>query len=91
MDQMAELVETHPDNLAVLGFWVMLHGEAPQATTKLREEILPVVRKIAGQCRVSSLPAFTGTLRMALWKPCLAEAALTRASSFYRTHMESIS
>ena len=89
MDQMAELVETHPDNLAVLGFWVMLHGEAPQATTKLREEILPVVRKIART--VPEFPPYQHLLGHFEWRcgnHALAEAALTRASSFYRTHME---
>ena len=89
MDQMAELVETHPDNLAVLGFWVMLHGEAPQATTKLREEILHVVRKIART--VPEFPPYQHLLGHFEWRcgnHALAEAALTRASSFYRTHME---
>ena len=90
IEQMEELVEAHPDNVAVLGFWVMLHGEAPEATTKLREKILPVVRKIAR--KVPNFPPYQHLLGHFEWRcgnHALAEAALERATSLYAEHKKS--
>ena len=89
IEQMEELVESNPDNVAVLGFWVMLHGEAPEATTKLREQILPVVRKIAR--KVPSFPPYQHLLGHFEWRcgnHALAEAALERATSLYAEHQK---
>ena len=89
IEQMEELVEANPDNVAVLGFWVMLHGEAPEATTKLREQILPVVRKIAR--KVPNFPPYQHLLGHFEWRcgnHALAEAALERATSLYAEHKE---
>ena len=87
IEQMEELVEANPDNVAVLGFWVMLHGEAPEATTKLREKILPVVRKIAR--KVPNFPPYQHLLGHFEWRcgnHALAEAALERAAGLYAEH-----
>ena len=89
IEQMKELVGANPDNVAVLGFWVMLHGEAPEATTKLREQILPVVRKMARL--VPGFPPYQHLLGHFEWRcgnHALAEAALERASSLYAAHKE---
>lgn len=89
IEQMEKLVEANPDNVAVLGFWVMLHGEAPEATTKLREQILPVVRKIAR--KVPDFPPYQHLLGHFEWRcgnHALAEAAFERATSLYAEHKE---
>ena len=89
IEQMEELVEANPDNVAVLGFWVMLHGEAPEATTKLREQILPVVRKIAR--KVPDFPPYQHLLGHFEWRcgnHALAESALKRATALYAVHNE---
>ncbi len=90
IEKMEELVEANPDNVAVLGFWVMLHGEAPEATTKLREKILPVVRKIAR--KVPNFPPYQHLLGHFEWRcgnHALAEAALQRAAGLYAEHKKS--
>jgi tetratricopeptide (TPR) repeat protein len=41
-----ELVETHPENLSVLSFWVSSQAEAPLDSDLLRDEVLPYARKL---------------------------------------------
>jgi len=89
MKAMESVVKDNPDNVGVLTFWVMLHAEAPEATTKLREEILPVVRKIAR--KAPGFPPYQHLLGHFEWR-CgnhfLAEAALSRAAKLYADHMK---
>ncbi len=89
MEAMEAVVKDNPDNVGVLTFWVMLHAEAPEATTKLREEILPVVRKIAR--KAPAFPPYQHLLGHFEWR-CgnhfLAEAALSRATKLYSDHMK---
>lgn len=89
MREMESVVKENPDNVGVLGFWAMLHAEAPEATTKLRDEILPLVRKAAR--KTPGFAPYQHLLGHFEWR-CgnhfLAEAALTRASSLYEDHMK---
>lgn len=86
---MQQIVNDNPKNVGVLSFWAMLHAEAPEATTKLRKEILPVVRKI--ERLAPDCPPYQHLLGHFEWR-CgnhrLAEAALTKASSLYASHMK---
>ena len=89
MEAMESVVKDNPDNVGVLTFWAMLHAEAPEASTKLREEILPVVRKIAR--KAPAFPPYQHLLGHFEWR-CgnhfLAEAALSRAAKLYADHMK---
>ena len=88
MRQMKSVVNENPDNVGVLSFWAMLHAEAPEATTKLREQILPLVRKVAR--KAPNFPPYQHLLGHFEWR-CgnhfLAEVALSRASELYAGHM----
>ena len=89
MSEMETLVGENPDNVGVLGFWAMLHGEAPEATTKLREQILPVARKIARNA--PDFPPYQHLLGHFEWRcgnHLLAEKALMQASQLYERHMK---
>ncbi|MDE0595244.1 MAG: hypothetical protein OSB65_08360 [Roseibacillus sp.] len=89
VEEMEKVVDDNRENIGVLSFWAMLHAEAPEAATKLREEILPVVRKIAR--RAPEFPPYQHLLGHFEWR-CgnhhLAEIALTRATSLYAAHMK---
>jgi tetratricopeptide (TPR) repeat protein len=89
VEEMEKVVHDNPDNVGVLSFWAMLHAEAPEATTKLREQILPVVRKIAR--KAPDFPPYQHLLGHFEWR-CgnhhLAEIALIRATSLYAAHMK---
>lgn len=89
MREMELLVGENPDNVGVLGFWAMLHGEAPEATTTLREQILPVARKIARNA--PDFPPYQHLLGHFEWRcgnHMLAENALAQASQLYESHMQ---
>jgi len=89
MERMDKVVKDNPDNVAVLTFWAMLHSEAPDATSKLREKILPVVRKIAR--KAPGFPPYQHLLGHFEWR-CgnhrLAEEALAQARDLYEAHMK---
>ena len=89
VEQMEKVVEKNKNNVGVLSFWAMLHAEAPEATTKLREQILPVVRKIAR--KAPDFPPYQQLLGHFEWR-CgnhhLAEVALSRATTLYAAHMK---
>lgn len=89
VEQMEKVVEKNKNNVGVLSFWAMLHAEAPEATTKLREQILPVVRKIAR--KAPNFPPYQQLLGHFEWR-CgnhhLAEVALSRATTLYAAHMK---
>lgn len=89
IEKMGKLVRENPDNIAVMTFWAMLHAEAPEATTLLRDDILPVVRKIAR--KAPQFPPYQHLLGHFEWR-CgnhrLAEAAFTRAVDLYAAHMK---
>ncbi|MFP6877193.1 MAG: hypothetical protein VCA37_10215 [Roseibacillus sp.] len=89
VEQMEKVVEKNKNNVGVLSFWAMLHAEAPEAATKLREQILPVVRKIAR--KAPNFPPYQQLLGHFEWR-CgnhhLAEVALSRATTLYAAHMK---
>jgi tetratricopeptide (TPR) repeat protein len=89
VEQMEKVVEKNKNNVGVLSFWAMLHAEAPEATTKLREQILPVVRKMAR--KAPNFPPYQQLLGHFEWR-CgnhhLAEVALSRATTLYAAHMK---
>lgn len=89
IEELEAVVNENPDNVGVLGFWAMLHAEAPEATTKLRMQILPVVRKMAR--KAPDFPPYQHLLGHFEWR-CgnhyLAELALSRASKLYGDHMK---
>lgn len=41
-----KMLEQHPDHYSVMAFWVSSQAEAPLNVQKLREEVLPVARKL---------------------------------------------
>ena len=89
IEKMAEVLRENPDNVAVLTFWAMLHAEAPEATTVLRNEILPLVRKVAR--KAPAFPPYQHLLGHFEWRcgnHSLAELALQRASDLYAAHMK---
>ncbi|MCH2063768.1 MAG: hypothetical protein MK194_08585 [Roseibacillus sp.] len=89
MREMESVVKENPDNVGVLSFWAMLHAEAPEATTKLRGDILPLVRKAVR--KTPDFPPYQHLLGHFEWR-CgnhfLAEVALSRASDLYADHMK---
>ncbi|MFP6864385.1 MAG: hypothetical protein VCA35_00480 [Roseibacillus sp.] len=89
VEQMEKVVEKNKNNVGVLSFWAMLHAEAPEATTKLREQILPVVRKIVR--KAPNFPPYQQLLGHFEWR-CgnhhLAEVSLSRAITLYAAHMK---
>ena len=88
MREMESVVKGNPDNVGVLSFWAMLHAEAPEATTKLRDEILPLVRKAVR--RIPDFPPYQHLLGHFEWRcgnHLLAEAALGRATELYASYM----
>lgn len=89
MKEMRECLNEHPDNIAVLTFWAMLHAEYPDATGRLPEDVLPFVRKIA---RIApDFPPHQHLLGHFEWR-CgnhrLAQEAFERASALFKAHME---
>lgn len=89
LERMKKVVNENPDNVAVLTFWAMLHAEAPDATKLLREEILPVVRKI--ERKAPGFPPYQHLLGHFEWRSgnhWRAEQALSRAIGLYGAHMK---
>lgn len=41
-----EILQTHPDNLSVMSFWVSSQSEAPLSGSDLRKDVLPIARKL---------------------------------------------
>jgi len=86
---MRQLLEEHPENLAVMTFWAMLHAEAPDPGGLPRREVLPVVRRIAAR-----LPGFPpahhlhGHFEWRCGNHALAEEAFRRAVLLYEDYME---
>ena len=87
--RMREVVNEHSDTVGVLTFWAMLHAEMPDATKLLREEILPVARKIVR--KAPGYPPYQHLLGHFEWRcgnHSLAEEAFRRASELYAVHMK---
>ncbi|NNC88596.1 MAG: hypothetical protein HKN82_09085 [Akkermansiaceae bacterium] len=89
IENMRLYLNLHPDNLAVLTFWAVLHAESPDAIEMLTRQVLPFARKIARLA--PEFPPYQHLLGHFEWR-CgnhrLAEAAFARAADLYAAHMK---
>lgn len=88
MEAMAKLLAEHPENLAVMGFWAMLHAEHPDSEL-IRKSVLPTVRKMARLA--PDFPPYFHMLGHFEWRcgnHAAALEAFQRALSLFGTHMK---
>ncbi len=83
------LLEKHPDNPLVLGFWVSLHAEAPAGIMPIRKEVLPQARKLVKLCpEVPSWHHMLGHYEWRVGNYLLAQRAFTKAAALYESWMK---
>jgi len=83
------LMEEHPDNWMVMGFWLMLNAEAPFSVVNIKEEILPHARYLTKKC--PDIPTWQHALGHFEWRAgnyLLAERAFKRAIKLYEEWMQ---
>ena len=83
------LMEEHPNNWMVMGFWLMLNAEAPFSVLNIKEEILPHARYLTKKC--PDIPTWQHALGHFEWRAgnyLLAERAFKRAIKLYEEWMQ---
>ncbi|MGB2010442.1 MAG: hypothetical protein ACPHYF_02855 [Akkermansiaceae bacterium] len=88
LDELRKLMNDHPDNFMLMGFWLMLNSDAPNSSIDIKKEILPYARYLAKEC--SELPAWQHALGHFEWRVgnyMLAERAFRRAIKLYEKWM----
>lgn len=83
------LLEKHPDNPMVLGFWLSLHAEAPADIVPVRKEVLPHARRLVQIC--PDVPSWQHALGHFEWRAgnyLLAQRAFAKAADLYGQWMQ---
>ena len=83
------MMDLHPDNWTVMGFWLMFNADAPFSVVDIKKEILPHARYLAKNC--PNVPTWQHALGHFEWRAgnyLLAERAFKRATKIYETWMQ---
>ena len=89
IETMRELLEKHPENPLVLGFWLSLHAEAPSELVSFRKDVLPYARKLVEIC--PEIPSWQHALGHFEWRAgnyLLAQRAFAKAADLYEKWMQ---
>lgn len=86
--QTHQLMEDHPDNFMLMGFWLTLNADAPNSSVNIKKEILPYARYLVKGC--PNVPAWQHALGHFEWRAgnyMLAERAFRQAIRLYEEWM----
>ena len=87
--EIGELLEKHPDNPMVLGFWLALFAEAPADIIPFRKDVLPYARKLVKICpNIPSLYHILGHFEWRAGNHLLAQRAFSKSAQLYKQWME---
>ena len=82
------MLEEHPENPLVMGFWASICAEAPHKVVNLKSEVIPVVRKLTELApNVPSWWHILGHLEWRVGNYLLAEQAFMKSSALYTAWM----
>ncbi len=83
------LLQKHPANPLVLGFWLSLHAEAPIGIEFIKKEVLPEARKLVEMCpKVPSWHHMLGHYEWRAGNYHMAQRAFTKAAKLYESWMK---
>ncbi|MGB2403182.1 MAG: hypothetical protein ACPIA7_07200 [Akkermansiaceae bacterium] len=83
------MMEFHPDNWMVMGFWLMFNADAPFSVVDIKKEVLPHARYLAKNC--PNVPTWQHALGHFEWRAgnyLLAERAFRRTIQLYENWMQ---
>lgn len=89
IEQTRQLVEKHPDNPLVLGFWLSLCAEAPDSAVHLKTDVLPEARELVKIA--PGVPSWWHALGHMEWRAgnyLLAQRAFAKSVALYQAWMK---
>ena len=89
IEETKAMLELHPENPLVMGFWAALCAEAPNRIVNLKSEVLPVARKLTEQA--PNIPSWWHILGHLEWRAgnyLLAEQAFMKSAALYSAWMK---
>lgn len=84
-----KILEQYPEHLSVMAFWVSSQAETPRNVSMLREEVLPVARKLVK--RLPEYPPYhlmLAHVEARCGNAALAIQAANDAANFYQAYMD---
>ena len=86
--QTRQLMDDHPDNFMLMGFWLTLNADAPNSSVNIKKEILPYARYLVKGCpRVPTWQHALGHFEWRAGNYMLAERAFRQAIQLYEEWM----
>ncbi len=83
------MLEDHPENAMIMGFWLMLNAEAPNSALNIKTDILPYARFLTK--KYPEVPTWQHALGHYEWRSgnyFLAQRAFRRAAKIYEQWMK---